>query len=235
MTTNSQQHLRHISPFSTKVGVDTLQLCLSDFNIAPHNALRVASTIERPPQKGVLRWRNQTLWMVDGHEVRGACAYYVSDNLNMQLRPVRPDLVGPSFLTLFVNFSVSKRCFGNNLPPTTTQQLRSVVVDVAEFLSEVGIETDLTCAKVSRIDLFRNVTLDTPVSHYLPLLCSLNPSRFKTVRSYSTGVWMKNSQRLVRIYDKVAEMEYRGVRLNKDMANLTLLRAEYSWRNGFVA
>ena len=101
--------------------------------------------------------------------------------------------------------------------------------EVAISLEQIGIQTDLTTAKVSRIDLFRNITLDHAFIDYRPVLHFLMPSYLKKVREYPTGVWMKNTHRLIRIYDKGAEMKHREQSVLAPDTHV--LRAEYSWRN----
>lgn len=234
MATNSPAQLSATSSISDDVGVDTLRLYLSNYTI-PHNCdLQVVSAAKLRLSGHATSWRDQPLWGAAGREVRGALAFYREEGLHVQIRPLRLGLYGPKSLACFITLSVPKRCFGYNLPPVDSRQFRGVINGVADTLPEIGIEGEVWSAKVCGIDLSRNIELNEPFEKYMPLLRCVNPPRIDRVRHFKSGVLMMNTQRTLRIYDKVAEMKRRRQRTWEMEDNLNILRAEHSWRNGKV-
>jgi hypothetical protein len=86
-------------------------------------------------------------------------------------------------------------------------------------------------AKLSGIEIFRNIYLDQPFSAYSPIVKLLSMPHLKYRKDTpTTGVLMGNTQVQWAIYDKAAEMRKRGVRSAATEANI--LRCELRLRKG---
>jgi hypothetical protein len=80
-------------------------------------------------------------------------------------------------------------------------------------LRDIGLSLDVWTAKLSGIEIFRNIYLDQPFSAYSPIVKLLSMPHLKYRKEYpTTGVLMGNTQVQWAIYDKAAEMRKRGVR-----------------------
>ncbi len=211
-----------------------MRLYLSNYTV-PHNCdLQVVSAARLRLSGHATSWRDQPLWGAAGREVHGALAFHIEEGLHVQIRPLRPGLYGPRYIACYITISVPKRCFGCNLHPVNLNQMRGVIDGIIETLREIGIEGDVLSAKICGIDLFRNIVLNEPFENYMPLLRCLHPSRINNVRHFKSGALMMNTQRIVRFYDKGAEMRRRGVRRREAEERLNILRSEFGWRKGKV-
>ena len=139
----------------TQFGIDTLRLSLADFSIRPDNRLliRAAATMRN---RGNSLARKQCIWKdkpiyinADGCEVCGASAIWRSVETGVTIY-VRQSWEGG--LTCIVQFSVPRLACGINYPGADQPALKRVLDLIQELLRNIGIETLLMDARLSRVD-----------------------------------------------------------------------------------
>lgn len=150
-----------------------------------------------------------------GEVVTGGKAYYNSENVNV-------DFTGRG---AFVRFSLPKVYHnGNNAFPVGIGGAEAVFNAVNEHLESVGIHTDLRQGYLSRVDIFGNLFTDYSFETYSRLFDLLSAKRMRKV-DYGTTYNYSNTQRELDVYDKVNELNSRGI----DTSDLpkNVMRIEY--------
>lgn len=132
-----------------------------------------------------------------------------------------------------VKFSLPKVYTGNlNIEPLTKVESNIAFDKVQKILSDIGIDTDIREGIISRVDLFKNGIMENPVPYYLRLLGGLPEGTRMKKRDYGETVLFHNTQREVCLYDKVQELEKRGVVSKQHSGNI--LRCELRLIRGRV-
>ena len=112
---------------------------------------------------------------------------------------------------LSAEFSIPKQVRDNNYRPIAANELKQAFQRVENELAEVGIETDISQAKLSRLDTFRNIETNEETASYGRLFGLLQAKRTTDKNTYGATTWlMKNTQRQYCIYDKLEEMKNRN-------------------------
>lgn len=179
--------------------IDTLRLHLTDYRIGAETGLIVQPSPYIEGSGELLNsyplWRKET-----GAEVVGSKAFYNSDSMNITLNPHG----------LFVQFSIPKNYTGLHNYYSVGRQGSKAIVDRLEGqLAEVGIETAIDRAHISRLDSFRNVVAEEAYSNYHGLFALLQAKRSQR-RDYGTCFLWHNTQQELCIYDKLGEMRAKG-------------------------
>lgn len=78
--------------------------------------------------------------------------------------------------------------------------------DVQERLRDIGLIADLEAARLSRVDLFRNVRAESQFIDYRPTLDLLTMVRAAESRNFGASYLWLNSRRQLAVYDKRAEL-----------------------------
>lgn len=219
--------------------IDTLHLTLDDYEIRPRAKLRVqpapldVETGEQLP--ACVLWSTR-----GGGGVEGVKAYHNGEAMNVSIAPCGRAgadesapmlrLVGsaPS-VNCYVNFSLPKRCAGNNYEAVGLEESREAVRGVERELKEIGIRTNIERARVSRLDAFRNVITDEPFIAYQRVFGVCQAKRMQK-RDYGTTFLWHNTQQETCVYDKLAEMAARKVDVLQFPANT--MRFEHRLLNG---
>jgi hypothetical protein len=204
--------------------VDTLNLSLNDFEIAPSAQLCVQPHSYQA-DTGVIS-NNRPLWIdTDGRPVEGRDAKHVAERFTVIIKVPYPG--APA--SLYVQFSLPKFCSGNNFAPIGLQEFQAAMLRLERELRERGIRASLLSANMSWLHLFRNILTDEVFAAYAPFLRQVKPSRQLQCKFGPTFVW-KNTQQETVIYDKIAEMRHRGYDVSVYPANTT--RCELRLLNG---
>lgn len=204
-----------------QLGIDTVRLFffVSNGFVSREHGLEVEA---KQKQK-----RTRVLWTNDEEErVEGVQAYWrdAATGINVKIRPIG-EFFGMNSIGCFVTFSVARlRGAGDNYAPGSHEETRAVFASVANQLASLGINVDISQACVSRLDLFKNLTMKRPCGEYGPVLDSLLPSRMKN-QPYPTGCIQGNKQHQLGIYDKRLERVVRG--RDVDALPEHVLRLEY--------
>jgi len=182
--------------------IDTLQIQPLDFDISPDTRLQVQPAPYVAGTGETLR--EHVLWSNGNGEIRGEKAY-----LNMEGFQVDVKSKGGVSL-LLVKLSVSKYLNGNNFYSVNREQVELVLSALERELSDFGIRFNVAEAKLSRLDMFKNVQTSQPFLSYSPLFAHMKAKRQKT-RDYGTSFLWHNTQQQTMIYDKIEEMKHHKI------------------------
>jgi len=186
--------------------IDTLKLSLEDYSISSDTCLTVqpatyiAGTGELVSEFPLFTDKS-------GRAFRGSKAYLNTERLNLTIQPFTRSEKGTA---CFVSFSIPKLHYGNNFYSVGKGGSRAVLKSVEKELKECGIATAIEEAHISRADTFKNIQTEEPFSSYFSLFTLLRARRAQQ-RSYGTTYLVHNKQQQFCIYDKLVEMESRGV------------------------
>jgi hypothetical protein len=183
------------------IGVDTLKVFLSDFEVSRNNKLTIqpASFTQADGEvKG-----EYTLWNNQGEAVRGNKAYFNDE----QEKKVFISLLSKGDgVKCFIQCSLPKVFNGNNYGLLTREETVEAVEKVRKKIEDVGIKGNFQNAKVSRIDTTRNILTEDRVQSYNPVWNLLQGKRMKNRTFGETHNW-GNTQKEICAYDKVEEMK----------------------------
>lgn len=210
--------------------VDTLQLSVPEYDIAPDHGLTIQPASFRPRTGELIG--DFRLW--DGQE--GRAAYYNGDRFNVDLKPYQ----GQVYLT--VHMSLPGYIGENNVAPVTREDASRIVANLQREVSALGVRCNLQNAHVSRLDAFRNIQTCEPFHVYAPILSLLDGKRMRDMVQYggSSFRW-GNSLAQVNAYDKVLQLaskkhsveQFRGVNLVR-FEHRSLKRRKVEDLYGFV-
>lgn len=133
----------------------------------------------------------------------GAKAYRNAERLNCTIN------YSGGAIRAYANFSVPKRINANNYSPIKDTELEQAFESVETELAEAGIATDISQAKLTRLDTFRNIETDEETASYGRLFGLLQANRTTNRSTFGTTTWlMNNTVAQYCIYDKVEEMRF---------------------------
>lgn len=209
-------------PFLTpdnRVGIDTIRLSVSDFEILPENSLEVYRAAHlKALRKGLGKrqlWFDKPLFTKEGgQEVVGALAFLklkgvdTKPHINVQ---VRHGSVNQRTCT--VAFSAPRIQHGNNFRALKLEELQQVLNRVQSLLLDAGIVANLQDASLSRLDIFRDLRVLWPLQEYAAIIEHFHLRYGKTRRFYEPtshnpgfGLHSGNKRFHVNIYDKTSEI-----------------------------
>lgn len=81
------------------------------------------------------------------------------------------------------------------LLPVDVKELQGALREASDLLNSIGIDTDIMKAKISRLDIFRDIRLQHSISDYIPLLASLHVPYHKIRNYYLTSICWGNKRR----------------------------------------
>ena len=204
--------------------IDTLNLMLDDFEVDSVTQLCVEPHSYQA-DTGVTS-QARPLWVkANGHSVYGKKAQHIGEHFVATIKAQKQSTVADCYVQL----SLPKFCSGNNLFPVTLSQSQKAMRRLESELNRIGIRADLKTAKLSRLDLFRNIQTDEPFSSYRGLFCTLKAQRQQRREWDTTFLW-GNTQQQTQIYDKRVEMQRNGRDVSRCPPNT--MRCEYRMMNG---
>lgn len=203
------------------IGIDTLQANLAGFDVKAGHSLTIRPPAFKPSTGEVfgdfLLWPGQN----------GSSAHYNDDTgrFFVDVR-VHGGRVGCSVHLSIPRYSTGGRSNLNLVDGVTT---REVLSDLGRELRAVGVSTNLEEARLSRVDLTRNVQADEPFSVYRPMLGLIEGRRMRDRREYTDGFLFGNTAQAVCIYDKLEQLRAMKVDTPKGAGNV--LRFEYRMKD----
>lgn len=142
--------------------------------------------------------------LTNGFRLYGKKAYLNTEKYNFEI------LRGIGGVNAFVHFSIPRITSGsNNCELVDKGCTISAINEVEQDLRESGIFTNLSKAKISRLDICRNIVTDAPYREYDNVLNNLQMRRAQKKdlgKNIDTHLW-KNSLQEICIYDKYSEMQ----------------------------
>jgi len=178
-------------PMNDLIGIDSLHLYIEDFSIdkSRHNFTVQPSPI-RP--NGYLS-ADYPLW--DGQTGQKA---YSNDDICQVTLSAKEDHVPK----LFMQCSIPKVAQGKNYFMVDREKTIEAKKILQSHLAEIGINTNLDAAKLSRADMTRNNYVPDPVVNYLHSLENAYAMRMERTDYETTGLLFRNTQQQICIYDK---------------------------------
>ena len=158
--------------------------------------------------------------------VYGSKAYVNSDRYNLTIKGMPKGGV-----CLFLQMSMPKAYKGENYYPLSDGETQDTLIKVQDDLQDKGIGINLGKSKVSRLDVFKNISASELFSSYVPVFQLLKAKR-QLRRDYGTTFLWENTRREICVYDKLIEMENRGIETHRYPANS--IRFEYRLKNSGV-
>jgi hypothetical protein len=190
------------------LGIDKIHLYLpiSDVTIEPHYAAKVHNSENAATQ--IPNSHQQLFWNGERY-VTGAFATGHTDDYQVSIAP------DPNGGCARCMVQWSGRAFaGSNEVPLDYDSLFDVASRVEAELSKAGLHFPMDKARLTRIDLAKNIELSHPVASYTPVFGALRGRKSMNKQDFGgTGFLMGNTQRQVCFYDKGAEMNAKGLDL----------------------
>ena len=202
------------------IGVDTLQVNLSDCEVLPGHRL-VVNPASFSPTSGET-FGDFVLW--PGQHGRSA---HFNDERGRFFVDFKQRC---SRMNAAVHLSIPKYATGgrDNVHLVWADVARDVFANLQKEIRAVGIKTDLSKAQLSRVDVTRNVQASEPFTAYRPVLQLVEGQRLKDRREYMDGYLWGNAKQQVCAYDKGAQV----TAMRGDASGLrNVLRFEYRMRD----
>lgn len=197
MSTSARPSHRLV-PFT---GIDRITLMSSfkivgrllDFKV--HRADK--TTADRPRQ-------DRFLYTDDSGVVRGVSCTWNDGEVGARI--CAPSAGAPG-VDCFVWFTPNRLLRGSNAHPANRMELDLAFAEVERRLREQNLIVDIRSAKVTRVEITRNIHLPRSVDRYWPLLHRLIMPYDKRGRNFKNGLWRGSSEVRLCIYGKRTQME----------------------------
>lgn len=181
--------------------LDTLKLSLTDYSVSSNAQLQVQpGLIDNATGELV---GNNKLWTSEGRVVTGSRAWHNGEAINITVKPNTHTTGAPALC--LVQFSVPKLAEGTNYRATDSRGTSRALRAVQSYLAEVGINTNLKTAAVSRLDAFKVAVCSEPFDAYQPVFATLQGQRMRR-RDYGRTFLWENTLQEICVYDKLEEM-----------------------------
>lgn len=188
--------------------IDTIQLRLLDYKIRQDNSLTIYPSPYQIINGYIVKDNEMVLYESKEFVLVGSKAVYNNDLINFDIKQFNNDVL------CSVHFSAPKiKSIGdNNFNSINKNDLIDIAIDVEKQLKLAGIDVNIKKAKLSRIDLFKNVKTKFNIIEYKDIFELFNMKRQNEIvnRSYYTTFYKGNKSRMLVIYDKVNEMKVKG-------------------------
>lgn len=205
--------------------LDTLKFFTDDF--------QVKNDAEMSIQPSVIDFRtgeqnNKKLFSREnGDWVRGEKAYLNDERFNVTIKPMN----NSDAVYLWVQLSAPKFLTGDNFYPLGDGDAQGLPVALERELRSRGIGLSAADLKLSRLDTFKNVYASEPFNDYVSIFKMLNAKR-QLRRDYGSTFLWENTQREICVYDKLTEIQNRGLSVEGLPKNT--IRFEYRLLNSKV-
>jgi len=203
--------------------LDTLKIHTRDFTVKDRARVSVQPGLvdyETGEQREVSLFKDDF-----GRDVYGSKAFVNTERYNLTIQPMGAGV------ELFLQTSLPKTIHEDNYTPLTNSETVQAVGVIGQDLRSRGIGLNLEACELSRVDLFKNVIGDNDFLSYSPLFDLLQSKR-QHKRDYGTTFTWSNTQREICAYDKLTEMQSRGVKVGGYPQNT--IRFEYRLKNSRV-
>jgi len=203
--------------------LDTLKVHTREFDVKDRARVSV--------QPGLVNYENGeqrevSLFTDDfGRDVYGQKAFINTERYNLTIQPMGAGV------ELFLQTSLPKVIKDDNYSPLTNSETEQAINEIASDLKSRGVVVNLDNCGLSRVDLFKNVIGDNDFLSYSPLF-ELLQSKRQHKRDYGTTFTWSNTQREICVYDKLTEMQSRGMQVGGYPQNT--IRFEYRLKNSRV-
>lgn len=187
--------------------LDTVQVHLQGWSIPSAHKLRVKLGEEDGATGEVLGIHR--LW----GNVWGSTAYFNAPE-NVYSVEVKPHY---GKIRAFVHLSVPRFYQGENFHSLAPEDARRALFSLGERIADLGIETDLMSANLSRVDVAKTVHLDEDFAHYKPIFSALHAKRMNEKVEYTGGYLYRNTQGQASFYDQGLNFDAKDIPRPADM------------------
>lgn len=204
--------------------IDTLKIYSHDFSIKDNAELTIQpNTIDYSTGEVVEipLFKNSA-----GKTIYGSKAYCNNEKYNLTIKGMPKGGV-----SCFIQLSMPKAGKGDNFYPLSSAETKETYNELQKDLTRRGIGIDLGQCKLSRVDTFKNIAGSEMFYSYAPLFSLLHAKR-QNLRDYGTTFTWSNTRREVCVYDKLTEMQNKGLTVSHLPANS--MRFEYRLKNANV-
>lgn len=209
------------------VGIDTVTLVTSDFtfDMAKNMQSELPFLVGNFPKPlGMENEKSVLLADVHGVEITGDFLRpqkAIRDTGVLQIQKLGKD----NLPTMKLQISIPKFLTGENYLLADKSELAEIYSELNDELKKMGINTDISKAKVSRQDVTKNIISDYSPNMYIPIFRQLSASRMHDVEHSAETYTKMNGTREICFYDKRQEMLDAGESV-KHLPN-NVLRNEY--------
>jgi len=204
--------------------IDTLKVYTHDFTVNDNAGLTIQpNTVDYSTGEvvDIPLFKNKA-----GKTIHGSKAYCNNEKYNLTIKGMPKGGV-----VCFIQTSMPKACKGENFYSLSDNETRETYNLLQKEIKLLGIGLDLGKCKLSRVDTFKNITGSEMFYSYAPLFSLLRANR-QNRRDYGTTFTWSNTRREVCVYDKITEMQNRGMTVSHYPANT--IRFEYRLKNSSV-
>ncbi len=204
--------------------IDTLKIYTHDFSVKDSAELIIQpNTIDYSSGEVV----ETPLFRTSANKtIFGSKAYCNNETYNLTIKGM------PKGGTVcFIQTSLPKACKGENYYSLSSAETKETFEKLQNDFTERGIGLNLGQCRLSRVDSFKTVPCSEMFYSYVPLFGLLRAKR-QNRRDYGTTFTWSNTRREVCVYDKIAEMQNRGLPVVRYPANS--MRFEYRLKTSGV-
>jgi len=133
---------------------------------------------------------------------------------------------------IYLKFTLPRLVYKtHNAFPITKEEAESALDELEKHLNSIGIHLTIRSAFLSRVDIFRNLTMNRSPKDYKYLLEQLDCKRMKPKDLGVTSYRFENTRCQLEFYDKYLQVK-KKYKLDLDNLSKKTLRVEYRMRKG---
>lgn len=148
---------------------------------------------------------NTWLYFNEGQPVRGVASLWRDEFLQVRIARGGSEK-GQGRVLCWLSFNPARLLHGTNARPVNAQELQRALQEAERRLLKQGLIVDLRFARLSRIEIARDIAVPRPIQRYLTLLHRLDTSHNTRGRNFKDGLWRGNKSVTLALYDKQREM-----------------------------
>lgn len=182
-------------------GFDTVALQLSEYRVKKSSPVEIFPPIINH-QTGEMRGNYPLFENDDGSLQTGQKAVFNGELFNFDIKPIGTDVKA------YVHFSLPKvQGQGlSNFDPVSPERMPLIMGMVQNEIDFIGIDCDLKDSKITRLDMFTNLSTPGSFNDYETIFGSMTVSRKKNLAFKGGGYLLANKNEQFCIYDKRLEM-----------------------------
>ena len=176
-------------------GFDKIDLRLTDWQVQPDHELAIhfKGNHDQPT----------LLFVSDNKPVFGYGAHYKTNWWYLNIIVPRPGI-----RHCFLGFNASKFLNHINWPPATPQAITKMLPVLKRQLLQIGIEADIECAAVRRLELCSDIQVSLSPEAYWEVLSACTPPRRMKMRKHLHGVSWYNGSAKITAYAKHYQLKH---------------------------